>query len=190
MEGFSSDSEGHELEQAVFVEPEETQDDDEGVETEGEKDTPESEESGEVVQNDLFDIPDQVPEPPARKGKTVPLRARRKAIPPKRNPNPKKRRFRPGTVALREIRKYQKSTENLLRTLPFRRLVREIAGDIIEDLKFTEKSLQAIQVGAEAYLVDLMERADFLAGYRKSITINPKDIRTAAFLLKDKHRPC
>lgn len=38
----------------------------------------------------------------------------------------KKRRFRPGTVALREIRKYQKSTEFLIRKLPFMRLVREI----------------------------------------------------------------
>lgn len=37
------------------------------------------------------------------------------------------RRFRPGTVALREIRRYQKSTELLLRKIPFQRLVREIA---------------------------------------------------------------
>jgi histone H3 len=41
----------------------------------------------------------------------------------------KPHRFRPGTVALREIRKYQKSTELLLRKLPFQRLVREIAQD-------------------------------------------------------------
>ncbi|KAE8666791.1 histone H3.3 [Hibiscus syriacus] len=41
----------------------------------------------------------------------------------------KPHRYRPGTVALREIRKYQKSTELLIRKLPFQRLVREIAQD-------------------------------------------------------------
>ncbi|MCI17923.1 histone H3.2-like, partial [Trifolium medium] len=46
----------------------------------------------------------------------------------------KPHRFRPGTVALREIRKYQKSTELLIRKLPFQRLVREIAQDFKTDL--------------------------------------------------------
>ena len=35
----------------------------------------------------------------------------------------KPHRYRPGTVALREIRRYQKSTELLIRKLPFQRLV-------------------------------------------------------------------
>ncbi|KAH0861184.1 hypothetical protein HID58_089445, partial [Brassica napus] len=48
----------------------------------------------------------------------------------------KPHRFRPGTVALREIRKYQKSTELLIRKLPFQRLVREIAQDFKTDLRF------------------------------------------------------
>jgi histone H3/H4 len=39
----------------------------------------------------------------------------------------KPHRYRPGTVALREIRKYQKSHDLLIRKLPFQRLVREIA---------------------------------------------------------------
>merc|ERR1711959_337061 len=43
------------------------------------------------------------------------------------------KRYRPGTVALREIRKYQKSTELLLRKGPFQRLVREIAQDVLQD---------------------------------------------------------
>lgn len=55
-------------------------------------------------------------------------------------------RFRPGTVALREIRKYQKSTELLLRKLPFQRLVREIAHDYITDLRFQSAAIGAIQV--------------------------------------------
>ncbi|MBA0871045.1 hypothetical protein Goshw_020603, partial [Gossypium schwendimanii] len=41
----------------------------------------------------------------------------------------KPHQYRPGTVALREIQKYQKSTELLIRKLPFQRLVREIAQD-------------------------------------------------------------
>ena len=39
----------------------------------------------------------------------------------------KARRYRPGTVALREITRYQKSSELLIRRKPFQRLVREIA---------------------------------------------------------------
>lgn len=42
-----------------------------------------------------------------------------------------KRRYRPGTVALREIRKYQKSTDLLIQKLPFARVVREVADDFI-----------------------------------------------------------
>ena len=48
----------------------------------------------------------------------------------------KPHRFRPGTVALREIRRYQKSTELLIRKLPFQRLVREIAQDFKVCLSF------------------------------------------------------
>lgn len=48
--------------------------------------------------------------------------------------NPKKHMYRPGTVALREIRKYRKNVENLIRKLPFQRLVREIAQDFKSDL--------------------------------------------------------
>ncbi|CAI9555309.1 unnamed protein product, partial [Staurois parvus] len=50
----------------------------------------------------------------------------------------KPHRYRPGTVALREIRRYQKSTELLIRKLPFQRLVREIAQDFKTDLRFPE----------------------------------------------------
>ena len=195
MEGFSSDSEGDELENAVFVAPEETLSSEDGVETEGGEETEgEGEEEDKItsdsdVQDDLEQVPKQVPKAPAKR-REVPLRSRRKAIPTKRNPTPKKRRFRPGTVALREIRKYQKSTEDLLRVLPFKRLVREIAGNLKEDLRFTGLSFKALQSGTEAYAVELLERAGFLAGYRKSTTIAPIDVKTAAFLLKDKHRPC
>jgi len=69
----------------------------------------------------------------------------------------KPHRFRPGTVALREIRRYQKSTELLIRRLPFQRLVREIAQEFKADLRFQSSAVQAIQEAAEAYLVGLFE---------------------------------
>ncbi|KAJ3508963.1 hypothetical protein NLJ89_g5470 [Agrocybe chaxingu] len=67
----------------------------------------------------------------------------------------KPHRFRPGTVALREIRRYQKSTELLIRKLPFQRLVREIAQDFKTDLRFQSSAVMALQEAAEAYLVSL-----------------------------------
>lgn len=58
----------------------------------------------------------------------------------------KPHRYRPGTVALREIRRYQKSTELLIRKLPFQRLVREIAQDFKTDLRFQSAAVGALQV--------------------------------------------
>ena len=65
----------------------------------------------------------------------------------------KPHRYRPGTVALREIRKYQKSTELLIRKLPFQRLVREIAQDFTTDLRFQSTAVLALHV-AVAFAVD------------------------------------
>ena len=69
----------------------------------------------------------------------------------------KPHRYRPGTVALREIRRYQKSTELLIRKLPFQRLVREIAQDFKTDLRFQGSAVLALQEAAESYLVGLFE---------------------------------
>ncbi|PRP85685.1 histone H3.3A, isoform B [Planoprotostelium fungivorum] len=73
----------------------------------------------------------------------------------------KPHRFKPGTVALREIRKYQKSTELLIRKLPFQRLVREIAQDYKTDLRFQSSAIAALQEASEAYLVGLFEDSNF-----------------------------
>jgi histone H3 len=67
------------------------------------------------------------------------------------------RRFRPGTVALREIRKYQKNTDLLLRKRPFQRLVREVAQDFKSDLRFDSHSILALQEALEAFLVRVFE---------------------------------
>ena len=91
----------------------------------------------------------------------------------------KPHRFRPGTVALREIRRYQKSTELLLRKLPFQRLVREIAAEFKADLRFQSGGLLAIQEASEAYLVGLFEDTNLCAIHAKRVTIMPKDIALA-----------
>ena len=91
----------------------------------------------------------------------------------------KAHRFRPGTVALREIRRYQKSTELLIRRLPFQRLVREIAQDYKTDLRFQASAILALQEATEAYLVSLFEDSNLCAIHAKRVTIMPKDIQLA-----------
>ena len=88
-------------------------------------------------------------------------------------------RYRPGTVALREIRKYQKSTELLIRKLPFQRLVRELAQDFMTDLRFSSSAVLALQEASEAYLVGLFEDTNLCALHSKRVTIMPKDIQLA-----------
>ena len=90
---------------------------------------------------------------------------------------PKSHRYRPGTVALREIRKYEKSTDLLIQKLPFRRLVRELAANIDSEKRFQESALQALQEAAEHYLVTLLEEANLCAIHAKRVTIQPKDVQ-------------
>ncbi|XP_042841469.1 histone H3.3-like [Panthera tigris] len=91
----------------------------------------------------------------------------------------KPHRYRPGTVALREIRRYQKSTELLIRKLPFQRLVREIAQDFKTDLRFQSSAVMALQEACEAYLVGLFEDTNLCAIRAKRVTVMPKDIQFA-----------
>ncbi|XP_063886304.1 histone H3-like [Scylla paramamosain] len=91
----------------------------------------------------------------------------------------KPHRCRPGTVALREIRCYQKSTELLIRKPLFQRLVREIAQDFKTDLRFQSSAVMALQEASEAYLVGLFEDTNLCAIHAKRVTIMPKDIQLA-----------
>jgi len=91
----------------------------------------------------------------------------------------KPHRYKPGTVALREIRRYQKSTELLIRKLPFQRLVREIAQDFKSDLRFQSSAIGALQESVEAYLVSLFEDTNLCAIHAKRVTIQSKDIQLA-----------
>ena len=94
----------------------------------------------------------------------------------------RKHRYRPGTVALREIRKYQKSPNLLIRKLPFQRLVREIMqsfGDGTMDMRVQSTAVLALQEAAEAYLVGMCEDAQLCAIHAKRCTIMPKDMQLA-----------
>ena len=88
-------------------------------------------------------------------------------------------RFRPGTVALREIRKYQKSTDLMLKKAPFQRLVREVTQDFKSDLRFQSTAIMALQEASEAYLVGLFEDTNMCAIHAKRVTIMPKDMQLA-----------
>ncbi|KAJ0789895.1 putative transcription factor Hap3/NF-YB family [Helianthus annuus] len=91
----------------------------------------------------------------------------------------KPHRYRPGTIALREIRKYQKTTELLICKAPFQRLVREIAQALKSDLRFQSHAVLALQEAAEAYLVGLFEDTNLCAIHAKRVTIMVKDIQLA-----------
>ena len=82
-------------------------------------------------------------------------------------------------MALREIRRYQKSTDLLLRKLPFQRLVREIAQDFKNDLRFQGTAILALQEASESYLISLFEDTNLAAIHAKRVTIFPKDLQLA-----------
>ena len=98
----------------------------------------------------------------------------------------KRYRYRPGTVALKQIRQYQKTTELLIRKLPFQRLVREIASDsevikspLCGKVRFQSAAIMALQEATEAYLVGLFEDSNLCAIHTRRVTIMPKDIQLA-----------
>ena len=89
----------------------------------------------------------------------------------------KKRRFRPGTVALREIWQYQKSTDLLIRRAPFQRVVYEIVRSFRNDLRIQAVAIKGLQEAAEAYLVGLFEDSNLCAIHAKRVTIMPRDVQ-------------
>ena len=91
----------------------------------------------------------------------------------------KPHRFRPGTVAIREIRRYQKSTELLIKKLPFQRLVKEIAQNFKSDLRFQASAVIALQEATESYIVNLFQDTNLCAIHARRVTIMPKDMQLA-----------
>ncbi len=88
----------------------------------------------------------------------------------------KKERYRPGALALKEIRRYQNSTNLQIPRLSFQRLVREIAQDFKLDLQFQSGAIGTLQEASEAYLVGLFEDTNLCALHANRVTIMPRDI--------------
>ena len=103
----------------------------------------------------------------------------------------RKHRFKAGTVALREIRKYQKSTDLLIRKLPFQRLVREILQSNLNpgvEFRLQASAVAALQEASEAYLTSLFETSNLCAIHAKRVTIQPKDIRLTRRIANDERK--
>jgi histone H3 len=96
-------------------------------------------------------------------------------------------RYRPGTLALREIRRFQRSTDLLIRKLPFQRLVREIAETMLPGVRMQSLAVLALQEAAEAYLVGLFEDTNDCAIHAKRVTIMPKDMQLARRIRGRRH---
>ena len=100
--------------------------------------------------------------------------------------NRKKRRYRPGTVALREIRKYQKGHNLLIHRAPFIRLVRSIAQDVKSDVRFTAGSLYTLQDFTEQYITNLFRQSYKITIASKRTTFYPKDLQLAMYIMENK----
>ncbi|KAL7666173.1 histone H3 [[Candida] zeylanoides] len=101
---------------------------------------------------------------------------------PLANKSKGRRRYHPGTVALREIRQFQKGTDLLMRKLPFARLVKEVAEEYIGTdygIRWQSNAVLALQEACEAYLIHLLEDTNLCAIHAKRVTIMQKDIQLA-----------
>ncbi|CAL2050857.1 unnamed protein product [Caenorhabditis brenneri] len=123
---------------------------------------------------------------PTRRGFGVPRIQSTKT--PKKHTIPTKpiHRYRPGTVALREIRHYQKTTKLLIRKLPFKRLVLEITHEYNTMLRYQSSAMNILQRAAEEHITEIMEAANQCALHAKRVTIMPKDIQLARRIRGDK----
>lgn len=95
-------------------------------------------------------------------------------------------KFKPGTVALREIRKYQKSTDHLIPKAPFTRLVRQKISDHATDMKLSKGALEMLREDGEQHLTRYFENALLQTLHAKRVTVQSKDMRLTGFLMEDK----
>ena len=98
----------------------------------------------------------------------------------------KARRWHPGTVALRQIRKLQKGTNLLIQKAPFQRLVREVATSHKQDLRFQSSAILAIQEATEAFVISVLADTNLCAIHTRRVTIQAKDLQLALRLRGDR----
>ena len=98
----------------------------------------------------------------------------------------KPRRYRPGTVALREIRKYQTTTDTLIPKVSFQRLVKETLHNLcrirgMQPMRMQSTALLALQVACEHHLVDMFQKSQMAAIHGNRVTVQPKDIQIVQY---------
>mmetsp|Transcript_42209 Transcript_42209/g.30916 ORF Transcript_42209/g.30916 Transcript_42209/m.30916 type:complete len:172 (-) Transcript_42209:56-571(-) len=98
-----------------------------------------------------------------------------------------KRKWKAGTVALREIKRYQKQVHALLPRAPFQRLVRHVCEAIDQEVRFQAAALEALQEACEAYLVGLFEDTQLCAVHANRVTIMKKDMDLARRIRGERH---
>ena len=111
------------------------------------------------------------------------------------NNNQPTKRYRPGAIALREIREYQKRTDRLIPKVSFYRIVREIIRDrrhqgFFGEYKMTQEAMTALQESAEMHLSDLFSLSQVAAIHGRRITVTPKDMHLAMRIAMKKSAPC
>lgn len=94
-------------------------------------------------------------------------------------PESKKRKHKPGEKALREIKKYQKSTETLMPKAAVYNLVREIGDKMYPDVRFQDKAIDAFHQAAESYMQEIFEDAQLCAIHAGRVTIGVNDVLLA-----------
>ena len=97
----------------------------------------------------------------------------------------KQRKIQRGMQALKEIQKYQKGADLLIRRVPFQRLVNEIVQRQGEGLKLQSLAVLALQEAGEAFIVGLMEQANLCTIHAKRVTIMSRDIQLACRIQGD-----
>jgi histone H3/H4 len=92
----------------------------------------------------------------------------------------KEKRFRPGDRWRNEILQYQRSTDLLIRKLPFARLAKEITNDVNpHSFRWTVNAMEALQQASEAFLVQLFDDGNLCAIHAKRVTIMTRDLQLA-----------
>jgi histone H3/H4 len=110
-------------------------------------------------------------------------------------------RFRPGTVALRELRKYQgrrrdhsfskkkvfdkDATTLLIPKATFQKLAKEIMQAIKSDSQITVRAITALQTAAEDHLIGVFQDLNLLTLHQQRTTVNPAGMYTAIWIRRD-----
>lgn len=105
---------------------------------------------------------------------------------PSQQPTTNKRKRSNPDRWLSEVKHYQNTTDLLIPKLPFKRLAREVAGDYVDDCRFTKDAIEALQTAVEDKVIELFQLSQRLAIHRGVETIGLVDMQLATTILDKK----